>query len=46
MAGLLVATFLLVWIDHGADEDWGIMCYPPVSQKAGKISGRRRVEKI
>jgi len=46
MTGMLLSTFLLVWIDHGADEDWGIMCYPPVDQKAGKISGRRRVEKI
>jgi hypothetical protein len=26
----LLPTLLLVWIDHGADEDWGIMCYPPV----------------
>ena len=21
----------LVWIDHGADEDWGPMCYPPMN---------------
>jgi hypothetical protein len=25
---LLVAVFLVV-IDHGADEDWGHLCYPP-----------------
>ena len=40
MAGLLVPTFLLVWIDHGADEDWGIMCYPPVDN--GTSDNRRR----
>jgi hypothetical protein len=26
----LLPALLLVWIDHGADEDWGTMCYPPV----------------
>lgn len=26
----LLPTLLLVWIDHGADEDWGPMCYPPL----------------
>ncbi|NOX56665.1 MAG: hypothetical protein GXP27_19910 [Planctomycetes bacterium] len=30
MMGKLVPTFLLVWIDHGADEDWSEMCYPPI----------------
>lgn len=25
----LLPALLLVWIDHGADEDWGPMCYPP-----------------
>jgi hypothetical protein len=29
MLGHLVPAILLVWIDHGSDEDWGIMCYPP-----------------
>lgn len=41
MMGLLMATFLLVWIDHGADEDWGIMCYPPVGNVANDIRRRR-----
>ncbi|MCC9602885.1 hypothetical protein LOC67_20235 [Stieleria sp. JC731] len=27
----LIRSFLLVWINQGADEDWGIMCYPPMS---------------
>jgi hypothetical protein len=27
----LLSAFLLVWIDHGADQDWGQMCYPPMS---------------
>jgi hypothetical protein len=30
MLGHLVAAYMLVWIDHGADEDWGGMCYPPM----------------
>lgn len=32
----LLRAFLSVWIDHGADEDWGIMCYPPMRSKVGK----------
>ncbi len=27
----LLPSLLLVWIDHGADEDWGLMCYPPLN---------------
>ncbi|MGA2253500.1 MAG: hypothetical protein ABSG53_02470 [Thermoguttaceae bacterium] len=27
----LLPALLLVWIDHGADEDWGPMCYPPMT---------------
>jgi hypothetical protein len=30
MMGHLLRAILLVWIDFGADEDWGIMCYPPL----------------
>lgn len=41
LLGLLVPTFLLVWIDNGADEDWGIMCYPPLHQEADPIHPRR-----
>ena len=26
----LLPSLLLVWIDHGADEEWGPMCYSPV----------------
>ena len=29
----LLRAFLLVWINHGADEDWGSMCYPPLRSK-------------
>lgn len=29
----LLRAFLLVWINHGADEDWGSMCYPPMRSK-------------
>ncbi len=25
----LLPAILSVWINHGADEDWGPMCYPP-----------------
>ncbi len=28
----LVPAFLEVWIDHGADHDWGPMCYPPIAK--------------
>jgi len=31
----LLPALLLVWIDHGADEDWGPMCYPPVKTRGG-----------
>ncbi|QDU92715.1 HEPN domain-containing protein [Lignipirellula cremea] len=30
MMGHLLPAMLIVWIDHGADEDWGSMCYPPL----------------
>jgi len=30
MLGLLLPAVLNVWIESGADEDWGAMCYPPV----------------
>ena len=29
MLGHLLPAILLVLIDYGVDEDWGIMCYPP-----------------
>lgn len=28
--GHLMPAVLTVWIDHGADGDWGELCYPPV----------------
>jgi hypothetical protein len=31
MLGHLMPAFLLVLIDHGYAEDWGPLCYPPVS---------------
>jgi len=39
----LLPAFLMVWIDHGADEDWGVMCYPPLGphSHAEKPSGSR-----
>jgi hypothetical protein len=30
----LLRAFLQVWIHHGADEDWGSMCYPPLRPAA------------
>jgi len=30
MLNHLLLAVLLAWIDHGANEDWGPMCYPPV----------------
>jgi hypothetical protein len=28
----LLPAFLMVWIEHGADEDWGSMYYPPLGK--------------
>jgi hypothetical protein len=30
----LLRAFLRVWIDDGSNEDWGIMCYPPLRKRA------------
>jgi hypothetical protein len=40
----VLPALLLVWIDHGADEDWGPMCYPPLTPMRGPVpeSGRPR----
>ncbi|MEQ8667841.1 MAG: HEPN domain-containing protein [Pirellulales bacterium] len=34
MLGHLVPTALSVMIDHGAEEDWGAMCYPPIRKSS------------
>lgn len=31
MLGHLLPAVLMVIIDHGAEEDWGAMCYPPLN---------------
>ncbi len=31
MLGQLLTATLLVVIDHGAEEDWGLLCYPPLT---------------
>ena len=43
----LLPALLLVWIDHGADEDWGPMCYSPVGVSKGPpdAAGRPRKPK-
>jgi hypothetical protein len=33
-----VRGFLYVLIHHGADEDWGSMCYPPIHNKTRRAS--------
>ena len=38
MLGHLLNAILLVWIDHGADEDWGPMCYPPQHKRNGRTA--------
>ena len=38
MMGLLMPAILLVWIDRGADEDWGLMCYPPLEGRGVKLA--------
>lgn len=35
---LLLRAFLVTWIDHGSDEDWGILCYPPLRSTAAARS--------
>lgn len=42
MMSLLLPAFLQVWIEHGADEDWGPMCYPPLGRSTSPgWNGRR-----
>ena len=41
MMGHLLPAVLRVWIDHGADVDWGPMCYPPQEQKPVSVQVRR-----
>lgn len=44
----LLPTLLLVWIDHGADEDWGPMCYPPMGilrEPAPDAAGRPMISR-
>jgi hypothetical protein len=36
MADKLVPAVMQVWIDHGADEDWGLLCYPPIVQQPSR----------
>lgn len=31
----LLRVFLRVWAEYGADEDWGILCYPPTIARKG-----------
>ena len=38
----LLPAIMLVLVEHGADEDWGIMCYPPITSMA---TARKRVPK-
>jgi hypothetical protein len=40
MLGRLLPAVLLVWIDHGADEEWGAMCYPPLRKAVGSAARR------
>jgi hypothetical protein len=37
----LLRAFLMVWINYGSDEDWGIMCYPPLRSRAASAKGRQ-----
>jgi hypothetical protein len=36
----ILPAVLGVWIDWGADEDWGDMCYPPIGSKATVMHAR------
>ncbi len=41
MMGWRLPGMLQVWIEHGADEDWGPMCYPPVNLSSHKLPIRK-----
>jgi len=41
MMGHLLPAILLVWIDFGADEDWGILCYPPMQPASAALTSNR-----
>lgn len=39
MLDALLRSFLLIWAEWGVDEDWGILCYPPLGvSPAGEAS--------
>jgi hypothetical protein len=38
----LLPAFLQVWIDHGSDEDWGPMCYPPLNSQKSTMAARHQ----
>lgn len=40
MMGHLLPSILRVWIDHGADIDWGPLCYPPQEQKVASAQAQ------
>jgi hypothetical protein len=42
MMSQVISAVLLVLIDHGAEEDWGIMCYPPVQPGTRPVTGDRK----
>lgn len=45
MLNHLLTAILQIWIDHGADEDWGTLCYPPQRKSAasnGSVGGQFR----
>ncbi len=37
LLGHLLPAFLLTIIDHGAEEDWGPLCYPPMNGRFPKL---------
>jgi len=39
MLGHLLPTVLVIMIDHGVDEDWGPLCYPPMRAADGHAGG-------
>ena len=39
MLGHLLPTVLVIVIDHGVDEDWGSLCYPPMRNTDGQAGG-------
>ncbi len=42
----LLPAVLLAWIERGADEDWGAMCYPQLVSGAEAVRALHSAERL